>query len=67
MKQMEVVEHQNRFTTENEGRASIKKKLDFLADKKTKKLTFFAFFIHIPIEPECSEIDNFYINKNWLW
>ena len=34
----------------------------FLTDKK--KIYFFrVFFIHIPIEPECSEMDNFYMKK----
>ena len=46
---------------EQYGRAS--KKIPFSGQKKFR--LFFAFFYtHIPIEPECSKIDNFY--KKWV-
>ena len=40
-----------------------------LVEKKflKKSRLFSPFVILIPIEPECSEMDNFYIKKYWLW
>ena len=38
-----------------------------LAKKNKKSSILFDFFIHIPIETECSEMDNFDKTKNGLW